>query len=165
MKLPANNLSDLSFHTLIDRGFWTPNKRGQVLAHSPSQGLSWGWLACSSPDPPSCPSWGQEWHFLSSISRELPQITMTFQKLLRVTLQWHRPAEKHSEVREDLTCHWGLQMRSWWRYFGSSALEGWKACVILDTVQKHGWHQCFGKPPREPWFSYRKYCLYLSPSF
>lgn len=41
-------------------------------------------------------------------------------------------------------------MSSWWVCSGSRILEGWKACVILDTIQKHGWYQTFGKPLWKP---------------
>lgn len=35
--------------------FW--NLFPRLLAWTPSEGLRWAWLACSSPDPPSWPSW------------------------------------------------------------------------------------------------------------
>lgn len=43
--------------------------------------ITFSWTACSSPDPPSCPSWRYEWHFLASKPQERLLITMIFQRV------------------------------------------------------------------------------------
>ena len=48
--------------------------------------------AFSSADPLPCPSRRQGSCLLSSSPQETPPFTMTFQKLLTASLQWHQPA-------------------------------------------------------------------------
>lgn len=49
-----------------DRGF-----QEEMLHHF--QDPRWNWLACSSPGPPSCPSWLEKWHFPSAVLCHLSQ--------------------------------------------------------------------------------------------
>ena len=57
-----------------------------VVVPSFSPALRSGWLARSSPDLPSCPSWRNKWLFLSPSPQKLASITMKFQKLWREVL-------------------------------------------------------------------------------
>ena len=67
---------------------WLPG----LAAPPPSQGSRWGWPACSSLCPPSCPFWRLEWHWLSSSLWAILPIAMIIQRFLRVASQWHQPA-------------------------------------------------------------------------
>lgn len=132
----------------------------------PFSGITWGWVACSSPDSPPCPSCthrsvlaslGFFWVFFFCVSRTFPDhhdFSKTVKTDLTITMTY-----RNSVKLERTSPPGGLWMSSWWTCSGSRILDGWKACVILDTIQRHGWYQSFGT-----WFNYCKYCLYLPPS-
>lgn len=76
-----------------------------LVAPSASPEMRWGWESCSSPDICSCPSWRQQWHFLSCSPQEPHTIATIFQAWQRVASKWHqRPATGFVGATHEIMC-------------------------------------------------------------